>query len=244
MAVMQLKIVFKLGSLGTDGVVREICSLVQSAGLAPTDFVSEGGKERLSSDAKKWRARNGFALAGPGLELQFGSTAASGISILDVRSERPPVPWGQWVDAFAASATLVMAWLADADYDHWQNAEDLLEYEAEGRSYAHLPTRSNGLPAPLERTVVDISGNPGRWSLRDGYIEAVGAEMWLGDAFWRITGKSKKAVESAKWLKVSRPSASVVHVRTFDRCFTSADGKEGELQDRLRALLFPKTERE
>jgi hypothetical protein len=132
-----------------------------------------------------------------------------------------------------------MAWIMDSEYDHWQNAQDPLEYTAAGKSHANLPMKSNGLPYPLEHKVIDASGNPGRWTFRDGYIEAVGAVMWLGQPFWQLTGATRPEVEKAEWIKISNVAPSVTRLQAADRCFTMAEGPAGELQRRLRTLLFP-----
>jgi len=132
-----------------------------------------------------------------------------------------------------------MAWLADSEYDHWQNAKDPLQYTAVGKSYAHLPMKSSGLPYPLEQKIIDTSANPGRWRLCDGYYEAVGAVMWLGEPFWQLTGADKTGVENARWLRASKPVPSVTCLQAANECFTTADGASGELQGKLRSLLFP-----
>lgn len=61
-----------------------------------------------------------------------------------------------------------MAWLADLQYDFWQNAHDPLQYTARNRTFDHLPKKANGLPYPLQQTITDTSSNPGRHVLRKG----------------------------------------------------------------------------
>jgi hypothetical protein len=80
----------------------------------------------------------------------------------------------------------VREWPAD---QFWQNAEDLLQYPSVGRSWQHLPMKSNGLPPPREQSIIDILDNPGRWSLHVGFIEAIGAVMWSGERFWQVRGE-------------------------------------------------------
>jgi hypothetical protein len=106
------------------------------------------------------------------------------------------VAWDDWVPGFAGDADFVMACVVDVDYDHWQNANDPLEYEVVGKSYAHLPLRSNGMPYPLDGMEIDTSRNPGRWCFGMGYIEAVGARMWLAPSFWELTGADRTKLES------------------------------------------------
>jgi hypothetical protein len=49
-----------------------------------------------------------------------------------------------------------MAWVADVDYQLWQNSDDAT-YESFGRPWKHLPVKRH----PGGWTVVDPSGNPG-----------------------------------------------------------------------------------
>jgi hypothetical protein len=103
--------------------------------------------------------------------------------------------------------------LFDEEYDFWQNAEDPLQYEVRGRSYKGLPMRPNGLPPPVEQLVIDTSRNPGRRVLRDGFIEAVGCPMWLGEGFWSITGANREAICAERWLRCETRPGNVVRLR-------------------------------
>lgn len=123
----------------------------------------------------------------------------------------------------------------------WQSAEDLLHYKVRGRPWKHLPMKSNGLPPPLERTIVDISHNPGRWVFRDGFIEAVGAVMWFGERFWQVSGASKQQVISAPWLQCAEIAPGLVRVETATQCFSTDQGEDGDLQRKLRALFFTRS---
>ena len=96
---------------------------------------------------------------------------------------------------------------------------------------------SNGLPFPLEQQIIDISNNPGRWELKQGYIESVGSTMWLGEQFWNKTGADKATVLSADWLKTEEIDG-VIKVKIADIPFDTADGRSGELQNKLRLLLY------
>ena len=147
-----------------------------------------------------------------------------------------------WIAPFAGLACFREAWLLDTDYAHWQNAHDPLQYTAVGRSYAGFPMKSNGLPYPLEQQIIDTSGNPGRRVIRDGYVEVVGSVMWLGEEFWPLTGASKQAVLAADWLRCEQLPHGVLRVQAADAPFTAAEGASGDLQDRLRALLFPRSQ--
>lgn len=147
-----------------------------------------------------------------------------------------------WTEPFAHSETFRCARLYDHGYEYWQNTHDPLQYESVGRSYAGLPMKSNGLPFPLEQQIIDTSQNPGRRVLRDGYVEAVGSVMWLGEQFWPLTGARKQAVLAANWLQCEQLPNGVLRVQAADAPFTTAEGASGELQDRLRSLLFPQSQ--
>jgi hypothetical protein len=148
------------------------------------------------------------------------------------------IRWERWIEALSDPG-FVMAWMPDEEYDHWQNATHLDDYTAAGRAYNHLPLKSNGLPYPVEETIVDTSGNPGRWTFRTGFVEAVASPMWLGDAFWELTGADRRLVEAADWLRVSHPAEHVMRIDSAEAPFTSAQGQSGETQRRLRALFYP-----
>ena len=98
---------------------------------------------------------------------------------------------------------------------------------------------ANGLRYPLEQEIIDTSSNPGRRVLRKGYIEAVGAVMWLGESFWRLCGADRKQVMDAKWLRVSNVGPSITRVEAAERCFTTAEDDSAALQTKLQSLLFP-----
>lgn len=97
--------------------------------------------------------------------------------------------------------------------------------------------RSNGLPPPLEQLVVDTSGNPGRRVLREGFVEAVGAVMWLGPSFWPATAAKKEALCAQEWLRCDELQGGVLRITAAGQPFTSAD--TGAVQEGLRVLLFP-----
>lgn len=143
-----------------------------------------------------------------------------------------------WARNFIGESAFVMGWAADVAYDHWQNAEDPLEYEAAGRSYAALRTKRRDLPPPLDDEIIDTANNPGRYVIRDGFIEAVGSPMWLGERIWTLTGVPRRRVLDAQWLNISEPVEGVLRINAGPAPFTSAEGEQGVNQIRLRTLLF------
>lgn len=119
------------------------------------------------------------------------------------------------------------------------DAGDFHHYDVRGRSLEGLPTRSNGLPAPLTRTVVDTSLNPGRRVLRNGYVEAVSSPMWLGASFWSLVGRNKEDVCGMDGWQCVEFENGVTRIDVPGGTFTSADSPSGDLQRRLRAALYP-----
>ena len=139
---------------------------------------------------RKLRNRKSFHLEIQGTDFELASLKNQNLSFLSVvGAEHWEVVW---VKEFANMAPLISARLFNKEYEHWQNAEDLLEYEARGRSMEGLTMKSNDLPPPLNQTIVDTSRNPGRRILQNGYIEAIGHRMWLGPEFFRRVPRVKK----------------------------------------------------
>lgn len=145
----------------------------------------------------------------------------------------------EWVTPFLSSDGFIQAWVVDEEYNFWQNADDPIEYTAKGKSYAGLPTRSNGFPYPLKKDVIDTSNNPGRRVIRQGYAECVGAVMWFGDEFMNRTGLSEEVFYLNGWLNAEKVYDRVVRIQVAEEAFTTARGKQGRLQKKIRSLLFP-----
>ena len=242
-SIERLKVVYRQGALTVPAVVKAMEAVLPRHQIPVTGFELRGDTIDLKDvpSAAKKRGRAGFDLTGHGFCFLLGSLPRFRLDFFQVESA-PGIPWDEWVGELAASPDFVMAWVVDVDYDHWQNAKDPLQYTAAGKSYAHLPMKSNGLPPPLQQMVIDTSGNPGRWSYRNGWVEAVGAVMWLAESFWSLTGADRGEVVKSNWLRISNPIPSVTRVESADRTFATAEGASGDLQNRLRSLLFPSSQ--
>lgn len=145
-----------------------------------------------------------------------------------------------WVAPFAACSNLIQARVYDVEFNYWQNAKDIRLYKKSGRKYDHLPLTSNNLPFPLHEKIVDISENPGRRLFKDGYLEEVGSVMWLGGMFWGRTGNERSMVLGRLGVEfeLDQTTESTIKLVAFNKPFTHSDGMQGELQRRLRELLF------
>jgi hypothetical protein len=205
------------------------------------EFSDQGKQISVESYLKQVEKQGKWsrAVEAGGLSIRFGRVPAlkHGFISIEEMNAGSVVSWVDWVKPFLAVDSFVQAWVSDVEYDHWQNAKDPLQYEAAGRSYAHLPTKSNGLPPPLEQIEIDTSNNPGRWSLQSGYIEAIGSIMWLGAPFWKYVGENcKAALFSASWLDVQPVGNAVTQVIASEHCF--CDGTTEDIQRKLRSVLY------
>jgi hypothetical protein len=150
------------------------------------------------------------------LRFRFGVAARWNLCFVQIVEAKPQAAgaWGEWVRSFASRSGFVQAWVSNVEFTYWQNAEEVAEYELRGRTTAGLRLISNGLPPPLEQTQIDVSANPGRRTLREGYVEAIGSTMWLTQLFWRRVGRAPNAAElaSAGW-KLTSSQNDVVEMR-------------------------------
>ena len=232
-----LKMVFSYENLCAKSALTRIQGVLAKYGISPSGFYVDDRPVDLIEITNRF-SEPCFDVRGQECEFLSGSLPCFDLDFLEIKSI-PKIPLEEWASEFIASDGFISGWIFDEEYDHWQNAQDPLQYTAVGRAYEHLPMRSNGFPYPLEQQIIDTSANPGRWLFHNRYIEAVGSTMWLGERFWQLTGADRWKVETALSLRVSHPSPSVVRIQASDSCFTSAEGESGEIQERLRALLFP-----
>ena len=229
--------VFRLASLSTDLAVGGIEAVLAKNAFQAADFALD--ERRLTKECIK-TANGTFHLAGEGFDFDLSSVRDSSLDFLEITFTQPSaVPIYDWIEQFVENPNFVMAWLVDADYDHWQNAYDPLQFSSQGRSFEHLPMRSNQLPFPLEQTIIDTSSNPGRRVLREGYIEAVGSVMWLGKLFWSLTNAKKNDLTKILWLRISDLPSGVLQIEASDEPFVTASGHSGDVQRELRSVLFP-----
>jgi len=174
-----------------------------------------------------------------GLSFSFGGASALNNACIYIEEKKAnsAISWDAWVAPFLAIDGFVQAWITDVEYDYWQNAKDPLLYELEGRNYSHLPTKSNGLPPPVERLEIDTSNNPGRWSFQSGFIEAIGSIMWLSPLFWQLVGADCKNTElSASGFNVQHEANSIIKVIAADHCFCNESTES--VQRKLRSVLY------
>lgn len=237
-----LTFVYNIGKFDVELALRSIQSVLDEFGVPFTGFTLYGDPLLLTEALSrlKSRKRSTFNILGQGFEFDLSCVSTFHIDFQSITcAGGKTIPWERWASRFIGNPDFVMAWLADTEYEFWQSAEDPLQYTSKDRSFTHLPQKSNGLPPPLEQTVIDISRNPGRRVLRSGYCEVVGAIMWFGEAFWQRAKSDKSRIEKTDWLRVSNPLPTVMRVEAATNCFTKDEGAIGETQRKLRSLLFP-----
>lgn len=144
--------------------------------------------------------------------------------------------WFDWVNELIRMDGFVQAWLIDSEFDYWQNAADPLEYEAKGKAYDGLPMISNGLPPPLEQFEIDTSKNLGLRKLSDGYVEAIGAHMWLSTTFLNLVGKSIEEIKDAAQVSVDNTLPGIFHIYSSVEIFQ--DSTTQLEQKKLREALY------
>jgi hypothetical protein len=99
-----------------------------------------------------------------------------------------------------------------------------------------LKLKSNGQPYPSERVIVDTSENPGRWEFRQGYIEAIGSPMWIGENLWRPIGDNREnELRALDWLHLTEPQKGVLRAESN---FHFIDETTASRQNALREAIY------
>jgi len=162
--------------------------------------------------------------------LQAGNLSGRRQSFIIVEEKSPGAvsSWDQWVSPFLGWPNFVQAWVADVEYNYWQNAADPLLYTTVGRDRSGLKMKSNGQPYPSERQIVDTSGTPGRWEFRKGYIEAIGSLMWIGE-------NRESDLRALDWLHLTEPQKGILRVASD---FQFTDETMATRQNALRAAIY------
>ena len=166
-------------------------------------------------------------------DLTFAIVTQYGISCL-LLSGFPQTELLEIVEQFAAEDSFIQARLFDGEYEYWENASDPVEFSSRNRTFDGRKLRSNGLPFPLEKQVVDTSMNLGRRVLKKGFVESIGHIIWLGQKFWEHT---KQVRAFPQWL------SSIECHKGYDRILIrtapfSEHERDASLANRVRDALF------
>lgn len=199
------------------------------------------GKKMLFGEVLRYLKQNkrkSFFVELAGGSIEFSLVADKELCRLDIKNFANSLEMAHsLIAALIDEPAFVQARVYDAEYDRWQNAENITLFEVANVEHSHLPKKSNGLPFPLTQEVVDISNNPGRWVLRKGYIEAVGSPMWVSKSLLNSLGVDEKELMDVDCFSV-KDLGSVLKIVACEQCFTADVGIQAERQVMLRKILF------
>lgn len=236
----KLEIVFQYDGLDGQKIMDIILVLFEKFGFQKKFFLHDKNIP-INKLAKKIKEKGGWptGIASEDFEFRYGVVGNRDQSFFYIKEKLPGLvaDWGAWVSSFLKENNFIQAWICDVEYDYWQNVISPDTYRLAGKEYLHLPTKSNGLPYPLERLIMDNSQNPGRWEFRMGYLEAIGSTMWLGEHFWNYVGQAKKQkLFNESWIRTEVLENGVVKLIAADECFM--DESTTDKQNRLREVLY------
>jgi hypothetical protein len=237
-------VIFQIGSISPEHALRLTLKALEKHDRLPKTWGYLGDKKKKIPTNRMLEKvgeseRLGFVIESDGLQVRFGSVANYEHIFLSIEELRANAlnNGDRIVAALLGEPGFIQAWLADAEYSSWQNAEDILVYELEGKDYSHLPLTTRDLPPPLDQEIIDISGNPGRRILRTGYVEAVGATMWLGEPFWALVGEQRRDdILAAEWAETTQLENGVLRIQVAPDCFRDESNKD--IQVKLRRTLY------
>lgn len=236
-----MQMIFALGSVTSGLVLDIIVRFLERHGQTLESIELYGERKNFARFLKDVGAGKvpHFNITVNSLEIRFGAVTNYEHVFLEIKEleSGASIDWDEWAVALSDGPGFIQGWISDEDYERWQNAEDPLQYESEGLDWSHLPTKSNGLPPPLEQTIIDTSDNPGRRIIRMGFVETIGATMWLGEPFWACVGMERKdAIIAADWAETALLENGVLRVQVVPECFI--DESNRDLQIELRRTLF------
>lgn len=239
MNILNLQIVYEYNSVTALDIWRAIAREILNVGLDLNTcrlYDEDIGFKDVEVELKQ-SCRPSFLVDFKGLSFRFSEVRNRNHCLVEIKcNQRIELIWDSWVLALAKVGTgFISAWLSDVDYAYWQNAEDVLLYKQAEKSYTHLNSYTkNG------REYVDVSANPGRRILRMNYVEAVGATMWLGALFWKLTNCKKECILDSEWMNPELMEGSILKIKVSDHCFCRSDEESTLLQNRLRFALYSK----
>jgi len=167
------QLTFDYRSLNPFAVFQTVLAVFQTHGFARREFCGLNNWRSLQR-AEHFHIRGSLFR-----EISFSPIANHRLDLMCINADAPFADLNQIIAALVMRLSAKQAFLHSADYYHWQNAQQPMEYEFGGKDHSALPKVNNGLPPPLEEMWIDISRNAGRRYLRAGFQEAVSSPMWL-----------------------------------------------------------------
>lgn len=171
------------------------------------------------------------------------SAMQSRLSSLIASKSKAPNDWGPMLEQLMNSFPATGAWQWRGHYRNWQGCQCVeMSYEA---LYGELPpglrtSKESSVDGFLpERTLIDISLNPGRSKqLSEGSEFYATAEMWLGPDFWQYAKCSREEVLAADFFIEKRDTPDFLYLKSWPEAFSRPDGEQGRMQQRLWKLFF------
>ncbi len=178
-------------------------------------------------DGEKFETR--FSVVGRYKHVLFSISSKEHVELKD---------WCNLINEIYSFKPFIQAMLVDCEYDHWQTAHDVIQYDAYNRSYEGLPMKSNDLPFPLEQMIIDTSKNPGRRILKDGYVEFVSSHMWVSEHFLELmpVNKEKKISELNDNFKVVEANG-LLFIKLSNELYTEEKNNPESL-NKLREIIY------
>lgn len=242
MPLYDFEAIFQLGSIDKNQAWGLIATVLEQQGLVDPLYDQMNRKmtfDRVANSIRRYPKPH-FGIYTERFTFDFGPIANPQHTLLWVDQKSPcAVNWAHWVEHLSTVDGFLQAFYLDKEYSRWQTTDDIQSYELAGRVHAHLPKVSNNLPPPVERTIIDVTNNPGRRTIRLGFVEVVAAEMWLGPGFWELTGADRDEVEQCDYVQTEALAHDVLHLTAWPHPFASDQGEEGEVQHKMRRLLYP-----
>ena len=225
---------FSVGAAWT-GVEKELTNL----GLGRDSYSSDGVETsaELLREKTSQPGSNGFHVDAQALVADCGIVRNRGLALVFIETmQLDGLLCRQWIQSLSGIGSFIQAQHVDVEYDFWQNATDPLQYRSLGKQLDHAALKYD---AELDHQFVDISANPGRRVLQDGYVEAVASQMWFGDAFWRVSKMDRELLLACDWLNCNEVmDGRILEVVAWPRLFKDSTGEEGAAQVRLRSTLY------
>lgn len=235
--MQRIEFIYKLGSQEPIHVWEKIELLLKNLGES-CPLILYGKKvaaSKLSAEIKK--RKGSFNVEYGGFVFHMATVTNYNHVLLQIDSkEHPEEWWACWVSELIKLQGFIQAWLVDAEFNYWQNATDPIQYKSKGRSYEGLPMISNGLPPPLEQLKIDISKNLGLRKICYGYVEAIGAIMWLSEDFLDLNKRSIEWISKNSGARVEQVSEGVYELMVSRRLF--CDGTSLDEQMKLRQAIY------
>ncbi|MDN5046536.1 hypothetical protein O8C97_01580 [Aliarcobacter butzleri] len=176
------------------------------------------------------------------LKISYGNVTNSEHSLLwiikkDIEDIR--FDFDEIINIIIQQFNILEIFLVNRKYKVWQNTTDIGLYQKYYGDISNLKLIDNGSPYPLNAIEIDISNNPGRRVIRDGYVEAVSSPMFVGEDFWNIVGTKKEELEKLDFLNISQINEKTIkiEIKNID-CFIDESTKD--IQNKLRETLFGK----